>query len=101
MNDPTKSEDKFGIKAAWTYRKSHRDTQHILGMGLSAIDKAIRDGTLPPPAPLTKHGKAKGWGGWQLIQVVEERLKAAQQRAAAKAQTIENKKAAKKKALRA
>jgi predicted DNA-binding transcriptional regulator AlpA len=79
-------EDEFGIKAQRVYRKSARETREILGLGPTAIDDAIADGTLPPPWPLTAHGKATGWLGEDLIKVQRKRQAAAKRRHAAKQQ---------------
>jgi hypothetical protein len=76
---------QFGIKPQWVYRKSDPETRRILGLKPTAIDDGINDGTLPPPAPLTAHGKATGWMGWQLIEVQRKRLEAAAQRHAEEA----------------
>ena len=76
------AEEEFGIKPHRVYRKSHKITREILGLGPTAIDEAIADNALPPPMPLTAHGKATGWMGWQLIEVQRKRLAAAAQRAA-------------------
>ena len=70
----------YGIKPQNIYRKSDRVTREILGLGATTIDEAIKDGTLPAPLPLTAHGKALGWYGWQLIGVMKQRLVAAAQR---------------------
>jgi hypothetical protein len=71
------NEVDYGIAPQDIYRKSDPATRKILGLGATAVDEAIRDGTLPAPLPLTAHGKAQGWYGWQLINVIKQRLAAA------------------------
>lgn len=61
------SEETFGIRPDFIYRKTDPETRKIIGLKPTAIDDAIRDGTLPQPVPLTADGKAKGWIGTQLI----------------------------------
>ena len=75
-----------GIIPAKLYRKSHRETLDIIGLRPTQVDEEIRNGTLPPPAPLTAHGKAAGWWGFQLVKYVEQRRELAQQRATARVQ---------------
>ena len=72
--DPFTDQDKYGIRAAWIYRKYDRETQRILGLSPSAIDVGIKKGELPTPLELTASGKASGFLGAQLIQVIEKRL---------------------------
>jgi hypothetical protein len=79
--DPT-SESRYGIIPNKAYRKSDRETQDIIGLGPTQTDEEIRNGTLPPPAPLTKNGKAAAWWGFQLIQYIDERRKLAHAREA-------------------
>lgn len=69
----TDESDWHGIKPHWIYRKTSHETHRIIGLKASAIAGAIKDGTLPPPIPLTADGKSKGWMGWQLIQVMQQR----------------------------
>ena len=90
--DPFAVHEQYGIRPQWVYRKYHPETLKILGLQPTAIDQAIEDGVLPEPMPLTGHGKACGWMGWQLIEVMKKRLEAAQQRAAAKPKPLFKKK---------
>jgi predicted DNA-binding transcriptional regulator AlpA len=40
-------------------------------------DEKIKDGTLPPPFPLSENGRARGWLGRQIIEHHRRRLAAA------------------------
>lgn len=73
----TAHESKYGIRPEFVYRKSDPETRRILGLGQTAIDDAIKRGDIVPPAPLTAQGKACGWYGFQLIQMIDRRLAAA------------------------
>jgi predicted DNA-binding transcriptional regulator AlpA len=83
QSDEAADSEQFGIERFRVYRKTHKITPQILGVTHSAIEHAIADGTLPPPVPLTAYGKATGWYGFQLIQVIKDRLSKAEARAAA------------------
>src|SRR5262249_48462981 len=79
----TAHESKYGIRPEFVYRKSDPETRRILGLKPTAIDDAIARGDIDPPAPLTATGKAMGWYGFQLIEMIERRLAAAPLRRAA------------------
>jgi len=88
----TAHESKYGIILAHVYRKSDPETQRILGLKATAIDAAIKRGDIDPPAPLTAHGKARGWRGFQLVKMIERQLAAASQRRAAPPENLRKKK---------
>jgi predicted DNA-binding transcriptional regulator AlpA len=82
-SDEEPAQQDFGIIPNKIYRKSHPETQGILGLSPTGIDEAILNKELPPPVPLTAYGKAVGWYGFTLIQVIKDRLTKAEARAAA------------------
>jgi hypothetical protein len=65
---------EFGIEPSRFYRRSSEQTRAILGLSEGAINTAIKDGSLPLPVPLTQHGRACGWYGWQLVELVRARM---------------------------
>ena len=83
------ADQNFGIEPSWLYRKSSEETRKILGLRPTQIDAAIASGDLPPPVRLTASGRACGWLGQTLIQLIRERQ--------ARAVTEQARKATKKK----
>jgi hypothetical protein len=79
--DEPSTANEFGIIPYKLYRKSLKTTREILGLGPTQINAEIENKTLPPPVSLTKDGKAKGWYGYVLIELVKERQKQALERA--------------------
>jgi predicted DNA-binding transcriptional regulator AlpA len=74
---------QFGIEPCRLYRTTHQTTRKIIGLKNTAIKEAIKNGSLPPPVSLTAHGKASGWYGFTLIELIKDRLAKAEQRRAA------------------
>jgi hypothetical protein len=72
--------EQYGIERHRLYRTTHQTTRKIIGLQNTAIKEAIKNGSLPPPVLLTAHGKASGWYGFQLIQLVKDRLAKAEAR---------------------
>jgi hypothetical protein len=75
MTDETET---YGIVPHFFYRKTDPETRRIIGLRPTQIDEAVRNGDLPPPASVTSIGRAVGWQGATLIEIIRAR----QQRAA-------------------
>jgi predicted DNA-binding transcriptional regulator AlpA len=70
----TEDPANLGIIPNRVYRKYAPETQAILGLKRTAIERAILEGSLPEPMPLTASGSAVGWLGSVLIEVQRKRL---------------------------
>jgi hypothetical protein len=78
--EDAKVAEQYGIKLSKLYRRGHPDTNEILGdLSDSAIDRGIKDGSIPAPVLLTARGRASGWYGWQLAVMVRKREEAGQE----------------------
>src|SRR5690242_6400367 len=60
--------------AHYFYRKHGPTARHVIGLGPTMIDKKIRTGELPAPIQLFEGGKALGWYGQTLIELMQSRI---------------------------
>src|SRR5262249_42106059 len=73
--------ERYGIKPHCVYRRGSDEANNYLGnISQSVIEREIKKGTIPMPFPLTEHGRAQAWYGWQFVEMIKKREEAARKR---------------------